>query len=150
MQMPSQTRPCRQFGWSSKNLQNLVTTLHAKRAEMLHATKLVVLDRRGGQLSRPICISTICEASQLPPSLSGERASRPPPQRFAMWGWHASRSQCHAHAYESPLGQVPGTCGPYSWTLRMLSATSTVRPAWRWFLNFWDLSRRGLKPLPTF
>ena len=64
-------------GWSSEILQNafktpnlrdlghqwlvqtaVSTTLHARRAEMMHATKLVALDKGGGQL-RPICVSTI-------------------------------------------------------------------------------------------
>ena len=64
-------------GWSSEILQNafktpnlrdlghqwlvqtaVSTTLHARRAEMMHATKLVALDKGGGQI-RPICVSTI-------------------------------------------------------------------------------------------
>ena len=64
-------------GWSSEILQNafktpnlrdlghqwlvqtaVSTTLRVRRAEMMHATKLVALDKGGGQL-RPICVSTI-------------------------------------------------------------------------------------------
>ena len=64
-------------GWSSELLQHsmntphlrdlghqwvvhmaVATNLHARRAEMMHATKLVALDKGGGQL-RPICVSTI-------------------------------------------------------------------------------------------
>ena len=36
----------------------VATNLHARRSELLHATKLVALDKGGGQL-RPICVSTI-------------------------------------------------------------------------------------------
>ena len=64
-------------GWSSELLQHslhtpylrdlghkwvvhmaVATNLHARRSELLHATKLVALDKGGGQL-RPICVSTI-------------------------------------------------------------------------------------------
>ena len=64
-------------GWSSELLQHslrtphlrdlghkwivsmaVTTNLHARRAEMLHATKLVALDKGEGQL-RPICVSTL-------------------------------------------------------------------------------------------
>ena len=64
-------------GWSSELLQHslqtpylrdlghkwvinmaVATNLHAKRSELLHATKLVALDKGGGQLG-PICVSTI-------------------------------------------------------------------------------------------
>ena len=64
-------------GWSSELLQHslhtpylrdlghkwvvqmaVATHLHARRSELLHATKLVALDKGGGQL-RPICVSTI-------------------------------------------------------------------------------------------
>ena len=57
------------------------TNLHARRAEMLRATKLVALDKGGGQL-RPICVSTIWVnlTSYLLLSQAREHLD-PPPQR---------------------------------------------------------------------
>ena len=37
----------------------VAANLHARRAEMLHATKLVALDKGGGGQLRPTCVSTM-------------------------------------------------------------------------------------------
>ena len=81
---------------------------------------------------RPVWISTIwvklLSHLLLP---QAKRASRPPASEDRSSGSAPLKEPSAVLTHiKAALGQVPGTCGHYNWTLKMLSAPS-IKRAWR-------------------
>ena len=141
-------------GWSSEILQSafktphlrdlghkwlvqtaVSTTLHARRAEMLHATKLVALDKGGWQL-RPICASTIWVKLLSYLLLLPQAREHLDPTSEVLNSGSALLKEPVPCSCTSKL-TWPGSRNmwPSNWISRMLFAPSTVRRVWRWFLS---------------